>query len=97
MCKVPDYLLLDNTLPNSDWSCAFNKHSIDFTVHNLTATMSKALNLATPFVKYRKYCIIKKKQFLEDMRNSNLPKNTIFSLTIINWLSLPLRQTGYIG
>jgi hypothetical protein len=39
-----DYLLLYNTLLNSDWSSIYNKNSVNSAVWNLTAIVSEATN-----------------------------------------------------
>jgi hypothetical protein len=44
-------LLLYDSLLNSDWSCVLNENSVDSAVNNLTATVSKAIDLAIPFAK----------------------------------------------
>jgi hypothetical protein len=72
-----DYLLLYNTLLNSNWSCVYNENSVDSAVLNLTATVSEAINQAIPFVKYRNSSfphwfsstLRRKTSILEDIRN----------------------------
>jgi hypothetical protein len=91
-----DYLLLYDTLQNSDWSSVLNDNSVDSAVNNLTATVSEAIDLAIPFAKPNnstyphwfskllKYYIKKEISFLRDLRNQNLIIITAFPLTIVN-------------
>jgi hypothetical protein len=50
-CGKGDYLLLYDTLLNSDWSCVLNENSVDSAVKNPTAAVSETIDLAIPFVK----------------------------------------------
>jgi hypothetical protein len=91
-----DYLLLYDTLQNSDWSCVLNESSVDSAVNNLTTTVSEAIDLATPFAKPNnstyphwfskllKYYIKKKISFLRNLSNQSLIIITVFTLTIVN-------------
>jgi hypothetical protein len=74
-------LLLYDSLLDSDWSCVLHENSVDSAVNNLTATVSKAIDLAIPFVKANistyphwfsklpKY-YIKKNQFFKKFKKS---------------------------
>jgi hypothetical protein len=91
-----DYLLLCDTLLNSDWSCVLNENSVDSAVNNLMATVSEVFDLAIPFVKpnnstyphwsYKllKYYIKKEISFLRNLRNQSLIIIIAFSRTIVN-------------
>jgi hypothetical protein len=48
-----DYLLLYNTLLNSDCSCVYNENSVDSSFLNLTSSVSEAIKEAILFVTYR--------------------------------------------
>jgi hypothetical protein len=54
-----DYLLLYNTLLDSDWSCVHNENSLNSAILNLTAIVFEAINHAIVFVKCRNsaFCI----------------------------------------
>jgi hypothetical protein len=71
--------------------------------------VSDPINLAGPSVKYRnifylhwfssslKCCIKKTDLLLEDTKNPSLLYTIGFFLIVINWLNLPLSQTGFVG
>jgi hypothetical protein len=91
-----DYLLLYNTLLNSDWSCVYSENSDDSAVLNLTAIVSEAINQATLFVKHRNFSfphwfsstlyttLIKIISILEDIGNPNLQNATLVFHTTEN-------------